>query len=73
MNTPQTIWAFATVAVVFAVLLMTASVAVAAATAESLRPIRMTGSTVKRWSGFVLLAVGAWFIVLAALPSPILG
>ena len=73
VGTAQTIWAFTTVAVIFAVLLVAASVIVASATTEALRPIRMTGSTVKRWSGFVLLAVGAWFIVLATLPSPILG
>ncbi len=73
MDTAQTVWAFATVAVVFAALLVTASVTVATATTEVLRPIRMSGSTVKRWSGLVLLFVGAWFIVLATLPSPILG
>ena len=73
VNTAQTVWAFATVAVVFAALLVAASVTVATATTEVLRPIRMSGSTVKRWSGFVLLFVGAWFIVLATLPSPILG
>ena len=73
VNTAQTVWAFATVAMVFAALLIAASVTVATATTEVLRPIRMSGSTVKRWSGFVLLFVGAWFIVLATLPSPILG
>jgi len=73
VNTAQTVWAFATVAMVFATLLVAASVTVATATTEVLRPIRMSGSTVKRWSGFVLLLVGAWFIVLATLPSPILG
>ena len=73
VNTAQTVWAFATVAMVFAALLVAASVTVATATTEVLRPIRMSGSTVKRWSGFVLLFVGAWFIVLATLPSPILG
>ena len=72
VDTAQTVWAFATVAVVFAALLVAASVTVATATTEVLRPIRMSGSTVKRWSGFVLLFVGAWFIVLATLPSPIL-
>ncbi|MDK1010729.1 MAG: hypothetical protein QGM48_06600 [Actinomycetota bacterium] len=39
---------------------------------ETLRPIRVTGHAVKRWSGFVLLAVGAWFVMLALIPGPVL-
>jgi hypothetical protein len=57
---------------VFAILVLTASVVVSTASAEALRPVRMTGHAVKRWSGFVLIAVGAWFILIAALHSPIL-
>jgi hypothetical protein len=57
---------------VFAILVLTASVVVSTAGAEALRPVRMTGHAVKRWSGFVLIAVGAWFILIAALHSPIL-
>ena len=73
VGAPQTIWAFITVAVVFAALLIAASLSVALVTTEKLRPIRMAGPTVRRWSGIVLLIVGAWFVVLATLPTPILG
>jgi hypothetical protein len=58
---------------VFAILLVTASVVVSIASAEALRPVRMTGSAVKQWSGYMLLAVGAWFVLLAIVPNPILG
>ena len=65
--------AFATAALVFVALLLAASLVVSSVTAEVLRPMRMTGPAVRRWSGFVLVAVGIWFAVLAAVPSPILG
>jgi hypothetical protein len=58
---------------VFAILLVTASVVVSIASTETLRPVRMTGSAVKKWSGYMLLAVGAWFVLLAVVPNPILG
>jgi hypothetical protein len=58
---------------VFVVLLVIGSVVVASLQSETLRPVRMTGPTVKRWSGYVLVAVGVWFVVLAMLPDPILG
>lgn len=64
---------FAVAAVVFIALLVSASVVVSSVSSEALRPVRMTGHAVRRWSGFVLIAVGVWFIVLAFLPSPILG
>jgi hypothetical protein len=64
--------AFATTAVVFVALLITAAVVVSAVSTEALKPVRMTGSAVRRWSGYVLIAVGAWFVVLAVVPSPIL-
>ncbi|MFQ5967929.1 MAG: hypothetical protein ACE5MI_10010 [Acidimicrobiia bacterium] len=73
MGATQTAAAFTATTIVFALLLVAASVVVSTASSEALRPVRMTGPAVKRWSGYVLLAVGAWFIVLAALPSPILG
>ncbi|MEE8376095.1 MAG: hypothetical protein V3S26_07245 [Acidimicrobiia bacterium] len=57
----------------FAILLVTASVVVSIASTETLRPVRMTGSAVKKWSGYMLLAVGAWFVLLAVVPNPILG
>lgn len=57
---------------VFVLLVVSASVVVSIASAEALSPVRMTGPAVKRWSGYVLIAVGVWFVILAALPSPIL-
>lgn len=57
----------------FAILLVTASVVVSIASTEALRPVRMTGSAVKQWSGYMLLTVGAWFVLLAVVPNPILG
>jgi hypothetical protein len=56
---------------VFAIMLVTASIVVSTVKAETLRPARMTGPAVKRWSGYVLVGVGAWFILLSALPDPI--
>ncbi len=52
-------------------LLMIASVVVTVTSDEWIRPARMVGGGVRRWSGFVLVAVGVWFLVLAILPSPI--
>ena len=49
---------------------MAASVLVRTVTDDAMRPLRMTGPAVKRWSGYVMLIIGGWFIVLAALPSP---
>jgi hypothetical protein len=72
VSTAQVIAAFATTAVVFVTLLITAAVVVSSVSAEALKPVRMTGTTVRRWSGYVLIAVGAWFVVLAVVPSPIL-
>ena len=66
-------WAFTTTIAVFAVLLVSASVVATTVSREALQSIRMTGPAVKRWSGYVLLAVGAWFILLAVLSDPILG
>jgi hypothetical protein len=65
--------AFATAAFVLVALLVTASVVVSLASSDTLRPIRLTGGAVRRWSGFVLIVVGAWFLLLAVLPDPILG
>ncbi len=63
----ETAVAMATVALVFVALLVTASILATVATDASLRSLRMAGPAVKRWSGFVLVAVGAWFIALATL------
>jgi hypothetical protein len=57
---------------VFSLLLVTGSLVVSAVQEKALRPVRMTGPAVRRWSGWVLMAVGVWFVVLAAVPSPIL-
>lgn len=65
-------WAFTTTIVVFAVLLVTASVVVSIVRLEALRPVRMTGPAVKRWSGYILLAVGVWFIILVVFSDPVL-
>ncbi len=68
----QAIIAFAIAAVVFVALLVAASVAVSTISREALRPLRMTGPAVRRASGYLLIVVGIWFIVLAFLPNPIL-
>lgn len=59
--------------IVFVALLITASVVVSIAAPGALQPLRMSGPAVKRWSGYVLVLVGVWFILLAALPGPIIG
>ncbi len=67
------LWAFATTAVVFLSLLLVASIGVTTLKSRFLSPVRMVGSSVKKSSGYVLMAVGVWFIVLAASPSPTFG
>jgi len=68
-----TVAAYTAAAAVFASLLIGASFTVTTVRSSALRPIKMAGPAVKRFSGFVLLAVGVWFTVLAFLPSPIIG
>ncbi|HEY5579151.1 MAG TPA: hypothetical protein VIL12_05645 [Acidimicrobiia bacterium] len=63
----------ATAALVFVALLVAAATAVSTMSAAALKPLRMTGPAVRRWGGVVLLFVGGWFLLLAALPSPIIG
>ncbi len=67
------LWAFGTTALVFLSLLIVASVGVTTLRGRFLEPVRMVGSSVKKSSGYVLMAVGAWFIVLAASTSPTFG
>ncbi len=67
------LWAFGTTAVVFSGLLVAASVGVGTLNSQVLQPIRMVGSAVKKWSGYVLVAVGIWFLFLVILRSPIIG
>ncbi len=69
----EAVSAFATAAVVLVVLLVAASLVVSSVSTEAMRPVRMTGPAVRRWSGFVLLGVGAWFVLLAVLSKPVPG
>ncbi len=69
----QTLWAFGTTILVFAGLLLAAAVTVSTLSLDTLGSIRMAGPVVKRWSGYVLLIVGTWFIVLATIADPVLG
>ncbi|MEX0825455.1 MAG: cytochrome c biogenesis protein CcdA [Acidimicrobiia bacterium] len=71
-DTATTLWSFASAIGVFTVLIASASVAVSLATGESLRAFRMVGSSVRKWSGYVLIALGSWFVLLVALPSPLI-
>lgn len=56
----------------FDVLLVTASVVVTFVSDEWVRPSRMVGGGVRMWSGFVLIGVGVWFLVLSMIASPII-
>ena len=69
----EAVSAFATAAVVLVVLLVAASLVVSSMSTEAMRPVRMTGPAVRRWSGFVLLGVGGWFVLLAVLSKPVPG
>lgn len=69
----MTVLAFAVAATIFVTLLVAASFTVSTVSSTTLKPLRMTGPSVKRFGGFVLLFVGVWFTVLAFLPSPIIG
>ncbi len=51
---------------------MAVSVAVTLTTRQWIKPARMVGGGVRRWSGFVLVAVGLWFSMLSLLPSPLI-
>ena len=68
-----TVIAFSLAAVIFVSLLVAASFIVSVGSGDALKPIRTSGPTVRRFSGYVLVAVGFWFVVLAFLPSPIIG
>jgi cytochrome c biogenesis protein CcdA len=46
-------------------LVFVAAVAVSRAEAATIERIEAQGPTVKRWGGRVLIAVGAWFLILA--------
>ena len=67
-----TVAAVAIAAGMFIVLIVVASVTVTLVSSEWIKPARMVGGGVRRWSGFVMIAVGVWFLLLAVLPSPII-
>ena len=67
VGTTTTIWAFAAAVGVFTLLIASPSMGVTFAGGDSLAAVRMVGSSVRRWSGHILITLGAWFFVLAAL------
>ena len=67
-----TTWAFAAAIGVFTLLIAAASIGVGLAAGDSLRAVRMVGPSVRKWSGYILITLGAWFFLLAALPSPLI-
>jgi hypothetical protein len=52
-------------ALVLVVLMFGASFGVARAEESTLERIKVQASTVKRWGGRILIAVGMWFLILA--------
>ncbi|MDX1658969.1 MAG: hypothetical protein R3343_09135 [Nitriliruptorales bacterium] len=58
--------AFATTGAVLVLLLFAAAIGVARAGRGFTRRLRSGTSTVKRWGGYVLVAVGVWMLALAA-------
>ncbi len=67
------LWAFAVMAAVFTGLLVSAASLVAKVTAAALHPLRLAGPAVRRWGGWLLVAIGGWFVLLASRTSPLLG
>lgn len=57
--------AFAVTAAVLVVLLFTAATTMSLAHGEVTDRFRAGAPTVKRWGGYVLIAVGVWLLVLA--------
>lgn len=62
---------FGLASVVMLGLLVIASVTVSSISSAALKPLKMSGSAVRTFSGYVLMAVGVWFLVLVFLDSPI--
>lgn len=52
----------------FIALLVTAALIVPRVAIEAIRPLRMVGPAVKHWSGWVLVVVGGWFLLIAVTP-----
>lgn len=59
--------AFAVAGVVLVVLLFAVAVTVAVAQEQVTQRLRTGAPTVKRWGGYVLIAVGMWLLLLAIL------
>lgn len=57
--------AFAVAAVVIVVLMFTAAVTVAGAQEATVERFQTAAPAVKRWGGWLLVLVGAWFVILA--------
>jgi hypothetical protein len=72
VGVPVTVAAVAVSAIVFVMLLLAASITVSLVSNDWIRPARMVGGGVRRWSGFILMFVGGWFLILSILPSPII-
>lgn len=53
-------------AIVLISLLFTAAFGVAGAQDQTVQRIRAQAPRVKRWGGWILMVVGAWFLILAA-------
>jgi hypothetical protein len=56
--------AFVAAAVVLVSLLFGASFVVVGARETTLERVRASAPTIKRWGGYVLIVVGAWFVAL---------
>lgn len=69
----MTLASFGLAALVFVTLLVVTSFSVSSISSTTLKPLGMTGSAVRTFSGYILILVGGWFILLAFLPSPIIG
>ena len=72
VSVQATVGAVAIAASVFVLLLFAASITVSVVSNEWIRPVRMVGGGVRRWSGFVLIFVGVWFLILSTLSSPVI-
>lgn len=62
--------AFATAAAVIVVLAFAAAMVVAAAQERVAGGLAAAGPAMKRWGGWVLVLVGAWFVALGVFAGP---
>ena len=70
MGPGATATALATAGLLFVLRLTAAAIFVSTVTAGAEGPVRMVGPVVRRWAGYVMLAVGLWFLALTLLPRP---